>query len=297
MKKLLSALLVCLGLATSAFAKEQVTIVYAFGVGDNQTNYYRTLIREANAAQDKYLFLFEVKGGAGSTVAAKHVLTTPNTILATSSAHFIRPNFFPGESHRVEDYQELLPICNLPVVVSSIKYKNWDSVPKDRPLSIGIAGMGSATHLFALELMKRYPNLQPIPYKGVSEAMTNMIGGSIDFNTSFLADVSQWNQVTVLGTTGSSRHGNNPTLVEQKFSRDLAEMDIPQHLVVPNTLDSTKVAGWREILLRASKLSSVRATYAPDFCKPIEVADVNAWYQRQNAHWSKIASGVKLDNK
>jgi tripartite-type tricarboxylate transporter receptor subunit TctC len=296
-KKLLSALLVCLGLATSAFAKEQVTIVYAFGVGDNQTNYYRTLIREANAAQDKYQFLFDVKGGAGSTVAAKHVLATPNTILATSSAHFIRPNFFPAESHRVEDYQELLPICSLPVAVSSIKYKSWDSVPKDRKLTIGVAGMGSATHLFAMELKKRYPNLEPVPYKGVSEAMTNMIGGSIDFNTSFLGDVAQWNQVTVLGTTGSSRHGNAPTLLEQGFSRELGDMDIPQHLVVPNNVDPAKVTEWREILFRASKLPSVRATYTIDLCKPLEVADVKSWYQRQNTHWSKIANGVKLENK
>ncbi len=295
MKKLLSALLVCLGLATSAFAKEQVTIVYAFGVGDNQTNYYRTLAREANAMQNKYQFLFDVKGGAGSTVAAKYVLTTPNTILATSSAHFIRPNFFPEESHRVEDYQELVPMCNLPVVVSSIKYKSWDSVPKDRPLNIGIAGMGSATHLFAMELKKRYPNLEVVPFKGVSEAMTNMIGNNLDFNTSFLGDTTQWNQVTILGTTGFNRHNNNPTLVEQGFSKDLGEMDIPQHLVVPNNVDPAKANEWRDVLTRASKLPSVRATYAIDFCKPLEVTDVKSWYQRQNAHWSKIAKGVKLD--
>lgn len=295
MKKLLSALLIFFSLASVSMAKENVTIIYAFGVGDNQTNYYRALIREANSMQDKYNFLFDVRGGAGSTVAAKYILTNPNTILATSAAHFIRPNFFPTESHRVEDYKELLPVCNIPIAVSSVKFKNWNSVPKDQPLSIGVAGMGSATHLFAMELKKRYPNLEPIPFKGVSEGMTNMIGGQLDFNTSFLGDTTQWSQVTVLGTTGSHRNNNNPTLVEKGFSKDLGEFDNPQHLVVPNNLDSSKFDEWRDVLYRASKLPSVRSTYAMDFCKPLEVNDVSTWYSKQNAHWTKISSGVKLE--
>ena len=298
MKKVLLMLLLCFNLSAVS-ARENVTIVYAFGVADNQMNYYRALAERANSLQDKYNFLVDVKGGAGSTVAARYVLTAPNTILATSSAHFIRPVLFPTESHRVEDYREILPLCSIPVAVSSIKYKNWASVPKDKPISIGVAGIGSATHLFAMELKKRYPNLEPIPFKGVSDGMTTMLGGNVDFNSSFLADTVQWNQLTVLGTTGTSRKNNIPTLVENGFTKELGDFDIPQHLVVPVTVNDAKAAEWRDALYRASKSSSVSDKYAPDFCKPMDISDsnLNAWYHKQNAHWSKIASGVKADIK
>jgi tripartite-type tricarboxylate transporter receptor subunit TctC len=298
MKKVLLMLLLCFNLS-AVLAKENVTLVYAFGVADNQMNYYRALADQANSIQNKYNFLVDVKGGAGSTVAAKYVLATPNTILGTSAAHFIRPNLFPTESHRVEDYRELVPMCNIPIVISSIKFKDWASVPKDKPLTVGVAGIGSATYLFVMELKKRYPNLEAVPFKSVSEAMTNMIGGQIDFNSSFLADTTQWNQVTVLGTTGSSRKNNIPTLLEQGFSKDLGNFDNPQHLLVPANLDATKFTEWRDILSRAAKTTAVTDKYAPDFCKPIDVSDSNvtAWYHKQNAHWSKISSGVKLDSK
>ena len=298
MKKVLLMLLLCFNLS-AVMAKENVTIVYAFGVADNQMNYYRALADKANSIQDKYNFLVDVKGGAGSTVAAKYVLGAPNTILATSSAHFIRPVLYPSESHRVEDYREILPLCSIPVAVSSIKYKNWASVPKDKPLTIGVAGVGSATHLFAMELKKSYPNLETIPFKGVSDGMTNLVGGQIDFNTSFLADTVQWNQLTVLGTTGTSRKNNIPTLVENGFTKELGDFDIPQHLVVPVGANSTKVAEWRDALYRASKSSSVTDKYALDFCKPMDISDSNviAWYYKQNAHWSKIANGVKAQIK
>lgn len=298
MKKIFLSLLMFFVLSP-AFSKENVTIVYAFGVGDNQTNYYRALIKEANSIQTKYNFLFEVRGGAGSTVAAKYVLNNANHILGTSSAHFVRPNFYPEESHRVEDYRELLPLCNLPIAISSVKYKNWNEVPKDKPLTIGVAGLGSSTHLTVMEMKKRFPNLQPIPFKGVSEAMTNLIGGSIDFNTSFLGDVEQWPQVNVLGVTGSVRINNHPTLSELGFSNDLKDMDTPQHLIVPVSLNPTKFNEWRDILYRASKSKSVKSVYARDFCKPLDVSTDNltAWYHKQNAHWTKISGGVKLDLK
>lgn len=298
MKKLLLVLMLCIGIS-AAQARENVTIVYAFGVADNQMNYYRALADRANALQDKYNFLVDVKGGAGSTVAAKYVLSNPNTILATSPAHFIRPALFPTESHRVEDYRELLPLCSIPVAVSSVKYKNWSSVPKDKPLTIGVAGVGSTTYLFALELKKLYPNLEPIPFKGVSDGMTTMLGGNLDFNSSFLADTVQWPQLTVLGTSGTSRKNNIPTLVENGFTKTLGDFDVPQHLVVPVGVSDAKFTEWRDALYPASKSSSVSDKYAPDFCKPLDVSDSNvtAWYYKQNTHWSKIASGVKLDSK
>jgi tripartite-type tricarboxylate transporter receptor subunit TctC len=87
--------------------------------------------------------------------------------------------------------------------------------------------------------------------------------------------------------------------VENGFTKTLGDFDVPQHLVVPVGVSDAKFTEWRDALYPASKSSSVSDKYAPDFCKPLDVSDSNvtAWYYKQNTHWSKIASGVKLDSK
>jgi len=82
-------------IATSINAKEVVTIYYGWGPADSLANVSRTLADEANKIQNKYTFIFDSKPGAGGAVAAEYVKRTPNTILATSSAFFIRPNLYP----------------------------------------------------------------------------------------------------------------------------------------------------------------------------------------------------------
>ena len=66
MKKLLAALLL---VASTAFAKDNITILYAFSPSDTTGNYSRVLTYEANKIQDKYNFIFDARPGAGGTLA------------------------------------------------------------------------------------------------------------------------------------------------------------------------------------------------------------------------------------
>ena len=82
MKKTLTAVV----LAATAFAsvaKENITIYYSWGAADTAANFHRVLADEANKIQDKYNFVFDVKPGAGGSIAANHVLNQSNTVLAT----------------------------------------------------------------------------------------------------------------------------------------------------------------------------------------------------------------------
>ena len=106
MKKLLSVLLFAAALTTQA--KDTVTIVYAWSPSDSIANMDRTLADEANKLQNKYTFIFDAKPGAGGSIAANYVAATPNTILATSSAFFVRPNVYPTESHDITAFKEVL---------------------------------------------------------------------------------------------------------------------------------------------------------------------------------------------
>ena len=300
MKKFLTILLASLSLAS--VAKENVTIVYSWSPSDSITNIDRTLIAEANRLQDRYNFLFDAKPGAGGSIAANHVANTPNTILANSSAFFIRPTVFPNESHRVEDFRELMPQCSAPMAITSTRYSSWQEVPQDQRLNIGTSGLGVTTHLAAIQIMNRYSGMQVVPFKSTSESLLSAVSGQTEFHVAFLAEPEAWKQdaankkrLNVLGITGSQKvHGYTP-LVSQGFSSVLANMNVPFHLTVSAKTPEDRFRDWRDILTRAARAPSVQQAYANEYCIPLDVADrdINTWFETQHAHWKKLSTGVK----
>jgi tripartite-type tricarboxylate transporter receptor subunit TctC len=169
MKKLLLSLILS-ALSTTVVAKETVTIVYSWTPADTAANFHRTLAEEANKIQNRYRFVFDARPGAGGSIAANHVLNNSNTVLATASAFYIRPNFFPNESYDINAFKQLMPQCSAPALISSSKYKTWKEVPTDRPLTIGVSGLGTTTHLIATQVAKRYPQMTVVPFKKIGRA-------------------------------------------------------------------------------------------------------------------------------
>ena len=299
MKKFLAILLSTVAL--SASAKETVTIFYSWTVGDTAANFHRSLAEEANKIQDKYTFIFDTKPGAGGSIAANHVLTTPNSIVATASAFFVRPNFFPNESHDIGQFKELLPECSAPAAITSKKYKSWAEVPTNSTLTIGMSGMGTTTHLIASQLLAKYPNLTIVPFKSTSEALLSVLGGNTDFAVNFLGDSAQYteepNKIYVLGITGNISIAGAKPLIEQGFSKNLAVMNVPAQLLVPANLPNEKFKEWRSILVKAGRSKSVLNSYLPDHCQSINQmsdTDIQPWYNKQTADWKKLTTGITL---
>ena len=254
-------------LASNAWSSETVTISYAFGHADNMANYARTLIVEANSSQKKYIFVFNTKPGGGGAVAANWLLNNPNNIVQHSSAFFIRPSFYPNDSYNIDHFKELLPQCIAPMAISSLKYKSWNTVPKDKPLTVGIAGLGSATHLIANQIIKVYPNITLVPFKNTSEIFVAMIGGHVDFTISLLGIPEEWNKgtnklsVNILGITGNQSINGYALLINQGF---------------PDSLEHD--------------------AYAIDHCKPIKsMSDkqTQIWFDQQIDYWKDLSRGEK----
>lgn len=296
MKKILFAILAACAL--SATAAENITLVYSWSPSDSVANTQRNLAMEANKLQDKYNFIFDARPGAGGTVAARYVAANPNTILVTSSAFFIRATVYPNESYNLSDYTTLMGQCTAPMVITSSKYKSWREVPKDRPLNIGTSGLGVTTHMAALQVVARYPNIQVVPFKSTSEALVNMVGGQTDFHVGFLSEPEAWAKennrtVNALGITGSRTVNGHATLASQGFDSVTERMGVPFQLVIPNTMSETRARELRTILQQASKAKSVRDSMAIDYCHPTEDRkNLDQWYNEQRDLWKKLSSGV-----
>ena len=298
MKKLLAILLSAL--AIGATARENITIYYSWSASDTAANFHRVLADEANKIQDRYNFVFDVRPGAGGSIAANTVLNQPNTILATASAFFIRPNFFPNESHDINRFQALFPQCSAPAVITSKKYRTWADVPADRPVSIGMSGMGTTTHLIAAQIEKKYPNLTIVPFKSTSDAVLSVLSDSTDMAVNFMGDSVQYvetNRLNVLGATGPKTVNGVRPLSSMGFTKDLDVMDVPAQLLVPKSFPETKAKEIRAIFVNAGKRQAVLDSYRPDYCQSdnqMADRDIQPWYVKQTQDWKRLTQGVSL---
>ena len=304
MKKLLSSLVLA-GLTCFAQAKENITIFYAWGPGDSVANYHRTIANEANKIQDKYNFIFDTKPGAGGAIASNHVLSTPNSILAHSTAFFVRPVVFPNESYDLTKFKEQYVHCMAPMAVTSTKYKSVKDVPANA--SVGISGLGVTTHLAAIELKKKYPDLNIVPFKSTNDSMLSMVSGQTDLHIGFISEAEQWSKenstsdrkVTVLGITGTKVINGYTPLVRLGFDKSFADMNVGHHMLVPTTVSEEQRREFNEIFARAAKTDAVRNAYAVDYCEPqsVPVTGLDKFFEFHTGYWKKLASQVKLDNK
>jgi tripartite-type tricarboxylate transporter receptor subunit TctC len=297
MKQLLALLL--LTLSISANAKEIITIVWPFGMGDTQAQYSRSLIDELNRHYDKYTFILDNKPGAGATIGAKYVAATPNTILAASTAFFVRPNFYPEESHRVADFQPLMTQCAAPMVVVSKRYRSWKEIPKDQAINIGISGMGATSHLMAMQIKREYPNAVPVPYKGTREASIDAANGNLDMSVAFIGEVEGFldaGKLNALGITGHRPVRNIPTLESQGF--DVGSVVNMHSLIVPTTMNPAQYAELRGMVVRAAMKQSVQDSYAVDYCEgsSLGLTQTKNWWDSQILLWKRLSKGVSLTN-
>jgi tripartite-type tricarboxylate transporter receptor subunit TctC len=297
-KKTLASLMLLLTSA-AAMADKTIGVIWPYGPGDPPANYARFAIDEMNKIQTQYNFIFDNRPGAGSAVASKHVEANPNTtVLSTSTAFFIRPNFFPNESHNVSNFAPLVMQCANPMVVVSKKYKNLD-LDKNTAFTIGTSGLGDTTYLLAMQIKEKFPNAVVVPYKSTSDALVDVIGGNIDFSVGFVAAVDQYmikGDITGVGVSGKKIIKNIPTLASKgiPYADDIVIMFFT---AVNKDMPAAMRKEMREIVSKSTKAPAVHEAYRVNFCDPIEMNEkqMQEWFDRQQVLWAKLTKTVKLD--
>ncbi len=297
MKKFLLSIAIALA-AFSSHAQQQISIVWPFGMGDTQAQYSRSLVEELNKNQKAYTFILENRPGAGATIGAKHVASTPNSILSASTAFFVRPNFYPEESHSVADFRPLMTQCAAPMVIVSKRYRNWNEVDKSKSINIGISGLGATSHLMAMEIVKQYPNAQPVPYKGTRDASIDVIAGNIELSVAFLGEVEGFldrGDLYALGISGRKKVRGIATLESQGFA-GVGEVVNMHSLQVPRSMPDSQYQQLRGMIMQAARADSVQRAYAVDYCESsnLDAIATQRWFDSQVALWKRLSQGVKL---
>ena len=170
----------------------------------------------------------ENRVGASGTIGGDLVAkAAPDgyTVLLTASAHVIVPSILPKMPYdAIRDFAPVSVVMSSPLllmITPTLPVKNvkeFVALAKARPgeLSFASGGAGSSTHLVA-ELLKSVTGTKMVhvPYKGQSQALTDLMAGQIPFMFNALPTVMEFiraKRLRTLAITAEKRIAQLPEL-------------------------------------------------------------------------------------
>ncbi|MEN9389811.1 MAG: hypothetical protein RLY61_895 [Candidatus Parcubacteria bacterium] len=285
-------------ISSISFAQEKIYSVWGFAIGSTQGTYFRAILDEANKQQTKYEFVFENKPGAGGAIAAQHVKNhASNSILAHSTAFFVRPYLYADNPYKFDQFKPLFVMGISPAALVT-KGKTLDQLLSQDKINIATAGTGSTTHIMAEQFFKRWPNknIQMIHYTNTNEAYKDVLGGHVDATFEFLGDVKAKGGTTIIGLTGKSKIDGLPLLKD--VSPELEHIAGIFAVYVSKDMSADKMKELQQILLKAEKHESVQALYKSDYATKDAYmqtpADLTQWYNSTVKQFEKYTNGIVI---
>lgn len=213
------SLLAATALAQPAYPNRPIRIVSPYAAGGSSSTQARMLARKLNEAWGQPVIVEDRPGGntiIGSELVAK---AAPDgyTLLWQSSQHVITPSLFRTPFDVLKDFAPVATFTKTEVLlvlhpsVPANTLQEFIALAKAKPgtLNYASSGTGGAPHL-AAEMFCNMTGLklQHVPYKGVSQATTDLIGGQVQ--ASFQSPVSsiphvQSGKLKALAVSGDER--------------------------------------------------------------------------------------------
>ena len=307
MKKFIVILL--LFISGVVFASPQkVPVVWAFVPSSTQGVYIQEICRQANIQQSKYEFVFEAVQGAGGYIATRKVISDNKverlSILAQSSALFVRPFLYPTAAHSFEELKPLMVISKSSAILVS-RGRSLDQLLNQKRITMATAGAGSTTHLFAeafardVKINKPEIIFEMVHYKNSPEAFVSVMGGHVDLTFEFIGNAkgSATPETRFLGLTGGTRIDNIPLLSDLGF-KGMSNMTNVFTFSVGSNVPNEKVTELQSILLLAEKTSSVQNLYKLDFASKEDMfgkpGDLNKWYIQTVKDYEGYTKGIEV---
>ena len=176
-----------------AFPENDITITVPFSAG-GPTDTVTRLIAEPMSEELGAPVVVQNVEGAGGTIAAGQVANAEAdgyTVLMHHIGMSTAPSLYPDLAFDpLEDFKTVGLVTEVPMTIVARK----DFEPADFPafvdyvkghaedLTLANAGIGAASHLCGMLLMQALDvPLVTVPYKGTGPAMTDLLGGQVDF--------------------------------------------------------------------------------------------------------------------
>ena len=195
MKNLLAVLLLAaFSVQAQTFPGKPVTLVVPFPPGGPSDTLARQVALRAGAKLGQTMLVENLGGAAGGIGTARVARAKPDgytLAFGTIGTHVANVALYKDLQYDpVKDFDPVALLGGAPLVLianPSLPVANFAEFvayarQNTAKLQYGSAGAGSISHLGCLVLMSELKtDIQHIPYKGVAPAMTDLIGGQVNF--------------------------------------------------------------------------------------------------------------------
>jgi tripartite-type tricarboxylate transporter receptor subunit TctC len=208
-----------------------ITMIVPFAAGGPADVVGRILAKHLSA---KLPIIVENIGGAGGNLGSAHVArSAPDgyTVLFQNISMAISPALYPKLDYDpVKDFDDLGLVAYQPNVVltgpkfPATTFSEFVSMlqANQAKLSFANTGTGGASYLCAVLFMNALKlDITSVPYRGTSQAMTDLLGGQVDLLCDSVATATPYikaGSVKAFGVTSTERFSqlpDVPTLAEQ----------------------------------------------------------------------------------
>lgn len=224
--------LVCVPALAQDYPSKPVKIIVPFAAGGPADIYARFLGQRLEVALGR-AFVVDDRPGAGSVIGTDAVAKSAAdgyTLLMMSNTHTVNESLMQSKPYALlrdfvpvapVNYSDLVLVVHPSVPVSSLAELIALAKSKPGKLNYASSGPGTPYHM-AGELFKAMANVDivHVPYKGSSQARTDVLGGQVDMMFDAVTTMSEFaksGRVKALATTGKLRSSvlpNVPTMSE-----------------------------------------------------------------------------------
>jgi len=312
---LLALTAVATGAAAQTYPTKPIRIIAPFTAGGPVDITARILAQKMTESWGQQMIV-ENRAGASGTIGTDVVAkAAPDgyTALLSSSAHVIVPGILPKMPYdAIRDFAPVSVVMSSPlllVVTPTLPVntaKEFIALAKARPgeLSFASAGAGSSTHLTS-ELLKSVTgtNMVHVPYKGQSQAITDVISGQIPFMFNTLPAVVEFikaRRLRAIAITADRRAvqlPEVPTFAESGHKDMITGSWYAAWL--PAKTPETIVNRWAGEIVRIVALPDVNARIRDLGGEPVANSpkEFDAFQKAEAARWLKVIreSGARMN--
>lgn len=205
-------------------------------------------------------------GGAIGVMSVKDAAPDGTTLVqVSSSTHVLNPHTSNIPYDPVKDFQPIVMLVKVPTILAvpasspAKTFTEFVDYAKRKPdgLTYGSAGVGSAPHITGALLEKSLGvRMTHVPYRGMAGAMTDVIGGRLDFVYSSIPSIggaAADGQIRLLAIAGKDRIKAYPELPSMKdVGHPDVDVDLWFGVMAPLGTDAATVKALNEMFTQAT---------------------------------------------
>jgi tripartite-type tricarboxylate transporter receptor subunit TctC len=273
--------------AQGAYPDRPVKLIVAFPPGGTTDIVGRLVAQKVGALWGGKTIVVENKAGASGTIGTgESIAAAPDGYTLTignSQTHGTNQTLFPKLPYDL--VKDVTPIAmlartkNVLVVAGTSPYRSVDDLlkaGKTKSLSYASVGNGASSHIIGEFISRKYGlNAIHVPYKGGTPAVTDLMGGQVDFMAATygtVANLAKEGRVRILAVSDDKRDPripNVPTFEEAGLPS--LGLDTTIGIYGPANLPRAIVDKWSDAIGQVAKM--------PDVEKTLETAGFDVWYK------------------